>query len=195
MAGLVVAGLALCGVEVYRAVVPGAFCSAPGGEAAVLRAYLAEPVMSTPPRPGGAPAIEGGTVSFCGLVGVDHIRPAHYTAQWVRFQTTGWWPSAALRARYDPVAAHDGWSYVRQADESPAQPGTCFGVAVNGVSYCEGDGVGYCKRVDGVVSFLYVTGHSRGDVPNLAANIHVEIDAQWTTRTCPTTLGGGSPTS
>src|SRR5690348_12363791 len=109
----VVAVCAGCGLVVYKAAVPGGPCSAPAKEAEVLRAYEAEPVLSTPPVQGD-PTIAYATQRYCDNVGVDALAPADNTERWTEFKTPGSWPSKALRARYDPVAAASGWAYVRQ---------------------------------------------------------------------------------
>lgn len=184
LGGLILAIVGVGGALVaYRAVMPDPSCTAPAQEADVLRSYATEPVISTPPVPGGPPGTPG-TSTYCHLVGTEHFHPSHDTGYWTDFQTTGWWPAKMLRARYDAIAAASGWTYVQQADERPGHD-VCFVATVNGTRYCEGEGVQYCKVVDGVISLLDVTGTSRRDVANFPALIKVEIDAQWNTTACP----------
>ena len=168
----------------YRTFVPGASCSPPGDEAGLLRSYDAEPVLSTPPVQGG-PTFAYATQRYCDNVGVDALAPADDTERWTEFRTPGSWPSKTLRARYDPVSAVSGWAYVRQADDVPGRGDTCFTVIIHGTPYCLGDGVEYCKNIDGVTSFLWVTSEFR-PAENHTSHIRVAIDAQWNTRTCPT---------
>lgn len=184
LAGLVLAVVGVGGALVaHRAVVPEAFCTAPGKEADVLRSYAAEPVISAPPVPGGPPGTPG-TSTYCHLVGTEHFHPSRATGRWTDFQTTGWWPSKTLRARYDSIAAASGWTYVQQADEGPGRD-ACFVATVRETRYCEGEGVQYCKIINGVISLLDVTGTSRGDIASFPALIKVEIDALWNSTACP----------
>jgi hypothetical protein len=182
---VVVCGCVVCGFAFYATFLRGESCSTPAKEPDVLRSYATEAVLSTPPDPAGAPGPPA-TSHYCDLVGVDHLRPGHDTAQSADFETTGRWPSTRLRARYDPVATAAGWTYVRQADDDHVHPETCFWVTIDGTRYCLGDGVEYCERVDGVVSLLDVSGVSHNDTPAPREYITVEIRAQWNATACPT---------
>jgi len=161
-------------------------CTAPSGEAQVLRDYAREPVLVAKPRPDANPPSPYlyFPVTYCKNIGVDGPHPALYTLRESQFQTVGYWPSATLRTRYDRLARSGGWPYVRQADADPDGVG-CFAVTLDNTGFCQGSGVEYCKVVDGVVSFLDISSASREDIPGHSASVTVDIVARWDLRACP----------
>jgi uncharacterized cupin superfamily protein len=160
-------------------------CTAPPREAQVIGDYARDPALRIPPKAENTPATPMMLYPqrYCDNVGVDATRWAMVTAERATYQTSGFFPSARLRSRYEPVARAGGWSYVRQGDED--QAGSCFWVEHAGTRYCQGNGVEYCKLVDGVVTFLLISGESRKDIPDFRAFLDVDLEAQWDLTACP----------
>jgi hypothetical protein len=159
-------------------------CATPSGEAQLVAAYQREPALATPPDDTTPPAgpSRGGIYHYCDSVGVDRPTWALGTDVWRDYDTTGRWPADRLRSRYQGVAAAGGWSYIRQADEDQAT-GTCFTLQHGGTGYCEGNGVLYCRAIEGVTTFLEISDQPQ---PSPAyASVRIQVEAQWNVAACP----------
>lgn len=127
------------------------------------------------------------TVVFDGLVGTTDpatgkaVRPCLVTLRTTRETFT-----ELNLAKVDPAACLQHLN--ASVSKRPENAGTCFVVELAGTPYCLGNGVEYCKLVDGVVTFLIVSGESRNDRPNLPASLTVELDAQWDLTSCPPSI-------
>jgi hypothetical protein len=165
---------------------PGAApCATPSGEAQLLQAYQREPALATPPddtTPQAAP-LRGGLYHYCDSVGVDRPTWALATDVWRDYDATGRWPAARLRSSYEGVAAARGWSYIRQADEDQAT-GSCFTVQHGGTGYCEGNGVLYCRAIEGVTTFLEISDYPQPGLDALTS-VRILVEAQWNVAACP----------
>lgn len=161
-------------------------CATPSGEAQLLRAYQREPALATPPSDTPPPATpsRGGLYHYCDSIGVDRPAWALGTEVWRDYDATGRWPSDRLRSRYQSVAAAGGWSYIRQADEDSVNR-TCFTVLHGGTPYCEGNGVLYCRAIEGVTTFLEISDQPQPDPDNSSTSIRIEVEAQWNVAACP----------